>query len=120
MPLDNVPESEFPEGLLPQPVRRKADVPSVVEIPYEALPNVVKQNLTPGQWMEAQFHVIPEGGLTPDSTVYLNLKNGKFQRYQACRRAPAPLLAAHNLAGGRGADATQFRTAPAQFGQLPG
>ncbi len=120
MPLDNVPESEFPEELLPHPVRRKADdALPVVDIPYEELPNVVKQNLTPGQWMAAQFEVIPEGGLTPDATVYLNLKNGQFQRYEADERAPAPLLAAHNLSGGRGADSTQFHSAPSQFSQRP-
>src|SRR5215813_2497431 len=108
MPLDNVPESEFPDGLLPQPVRRKADdIPLVLDVPYEELPNVVKQNLTPHQWAEAQFEVIPEGGLTPDATIYLNLKNGQFHRYEAGQRACAPLLAAHNLAGGRGADDTQ-------------
>ncbi len=115
MPLDNVPESEFPDELLPQPVRRKADVPQS-DIPYEQLPKVVKQNLTPRQWAEAQGNVIPEGGLVPQTTVYLNLKNGKFLRYEFGQRAPAPLLAAHDLAGGRGADDTQFHTAPADYG----
>lgn len=113
MPLDKVPESEFPEELLPHPVRRKADdLLLVVDIPYEELPDVVKHNLTPHQWAEAQFEVIPEGGVTPDTTAYLNLKNGQFQNYQAGDHAPAPLLAAHNLCGGRGADDTQFHSAP--------
>ena|ERR1051326_6905194 len=114
MPLDRVPESEFPDELLPHPVRRKAeDIPQIVAIPYEELPNVVKQNLTPNQWALAQFHVIPEGGLVHETAIYLNLKNGQFQHFEASARAPAPLLAAHGLCGGRGADEPHFHTPPA-------
>jgi hypothetical protein len=113
MPLDKIPESEFPEELLPQPVRHKADdLLLVVDIPYEELPDVVKHNLTPSQWEEAQYEVIPQGGVTPDTTEYLNLKNGQFKNYKAGEHACAPLLAAHNLSGGRGADSTQFHSAP--------
>src|SRR5215469_4629419 len=80
MPLDRVPESEFPDELLPQPVRRKADdIPQLTDLIYEELPAVVKQNLTPRQWAMAQLHVIPEHGVVPDTTIYLNLKNGQFQ-----------------------------------------
>lgn len=115
MPLDRVPEAEFPDELLPHPVRRKARVP-LSDIPYEELPNAVKQNLTPHQWAEALRNVIPEGGLVPQTTEYLNLKNGQRKRYVFGKRAPAPLLATHDLAGGRGADETQFHTAPADYG----
>ena len=111
MPLDRVPESEFPDELLPHPLRRKAeDEARLTDILYEELPNVVKQNLTPRQWAGAQFHVIPEHGVVPDSAIYLNLKNGQFQHCEAGQRACAPLLAAHDLSGGRGADDTHFRT----------
>jgi hypothetical protein len=115
MPLDRVPEEEFPEELLPHPVRRKAQVP-LSDIPYEELPHIVKNNLTPQQWAEALWNVIPEGGLVPQTTEYLNLKNGQRKRYEFGARAPAPLLATHDLAGGRGADDTQFRTAPPDYG----
>ena len=113
MPLDRVPESEFPDELLPQPVRRKADdVPQLTDLVYEELPDVVKNNLTPRQWAMAQLHVIPEHGMVPNTTMYLNLKNGQFQRWEVGQRACAPLLAAHDLSGGRGADDTHFRAPP--------
>lgn len=112
MPLDKVPEDEFPDELLPHPVRRRAEGIPPTPLPYEELPNAVKQNLTPRQWAEAQQHVILEGGTVPETTIYLNLKNGKFQRYEAGQHASAPLLAAHDLAGGLGAEDTHFRTAP--------
>ncbi len=115
MPLDRVPESEFPDDLLPHPVRKKADVPES-DIPWEQLPKAVKQNLTPDQWREALRNVIPEGGFIPQTTVYLNLKNGLSLRYEFGQRAPAPLLATHDLAGGRGADDTQFKSSPADYG----
>ncbi len=115
MPLDRVPESEFPDELLPQPVRRKADVP-LSDIAYEELPNAVKDNLTPGQWAEALGNVIPEGGMIPQTTIYLNLKNGQSFKYEFGQRAPAPMLAEHDLAGGRGADTTQFHGSPAEYG----
>ncbi len=117
MPLDHVPESEIPEELLPHPVRRKDEttIPQV-DMPYEQLPNPVKQNLTPAQWVEARHNVIPEGGLIPQTTEYLNLKNGQRRMYTFGDRAPAPLLATHDLSGGRGADDTQFHTAPADYG----
>ncbi len=54
MPLDKVPEDEFPDELLPHPVRRRAEGIPPTPLPYEELPNAVKQNLTPRQWAEAQ------------------------------------------------------------------
>jgi hypothetical protein len=117
MPLDKVPESEFPDELLPHPVRRKADdIPQILDISYEELPHAVKNNLTPRQWAAAQGNVIPEGGFVPQGTVYMNLKNGQCRFYEFGERAPAPLLATHDLAGGRGADDTQFHTAPPDYG----
>jgi hypothetical protein len=115
MPLDRVPESEFPDELLPHPVRKEADVPES-DIPWEQLPKQVKQNLTPVQWREALRNVIPEGGTIPQTTIYLNLKNGIALRYEFGQHAPAPLLATHDLAGGRGADSSQFHGAPADYG----
>lgn len=48
----------------------------------------------------------------PETTVYINLKNGQFFQYDLGQQANAPLLPAHDLAGGRGADDTQFHTSP--------
>jgi hypothetical protein len=84
----------------------------IIDIPYEELPKDVKDNLTPEQWIQAQRVVVDEGAEVPETTGYLNLKNGQRRPYLAGERAEAPLLAEHDLAGGRGADDTQFHTAP--------
>ncbi|MGE5335452.1 MAG: hypothetical protein ACM3N4_12175 [Nitrososphaerota archaeon] len=83
-----------------------------VDIPYEQLPDVVKDNLSEEQWREAQRGVILEGVKIPESTIYLNLKNGQQLPYEAGMRANAPLLPVHDLAGGRGADSSQFHSSP--------
>lgn len=83
-----------------------------VDIRYEELPRPVQDNLSPEQWREALRGVVPEGGTVPETTVYINLKNGQFFQYELGQRANAPLLPAHDLAGGRGADDTQFHTSP--------
>ena len=79
---------------------------------FEKLPGPVKGNLTPEQWEEAQSRVVPQGAAVPDAAVYLNLKNGQMVRMDAGVAAHAPLLAVHNLAGGRGKDSDQFSTVP--------
>lgn len=83
-----------------------------VDIPYEQLPDVVKDNLSEEQWREAQRGVILEGVEIPESTIYLNLKNSQQLPYEAGMRANAPLLPMHDLAGGRGADSSQFHSSP--------
>jgi hypothetical protein len=85
---------------------------AAVEIPYEQLPQLVTDNLSPEQWLEAQSAVITEGASVPDTTDYINLKNGQIHRYTYGQEAEAPLMATHDLAGGRGKDSTQFHTSP--------
>lgn len=81
-------------------------------IPYGNLPSEVTDNLTPEQWHEVQPMVIHEHERVPETAGYINLKNGQISLYTAGERANAPLLAVHNLAGGRGTDSTQFHTSP--------
>lgn len=82
------------------------------DIPYDQLPDVVTDNLTEAQWREAQRGVIAEGQEIPETTIYLNLKTAQQLLYEVGQRANAPLLPVHDLAGGRGADSTQFHTSP--------
>ena len=79
---------------------------------YEKLPGPIKANLTAEQWEEARARVVPQGAAVPDAAVYLNLKNGQMVRMDTGAAATAPLLAVHNLAGGRGKDSEQFSTVP--------
>jgi hypothetical protein len=79
---------------------------------YESLPAPVQRNLTAEQWAEARRLVVPQGQSVPETTQYLNLKDGQLRIYDLGETADGPLLAAHNLAGGRGRDSDQFRTAP--------
>jgi hypothetical protein len=83
-----------------------------VDIPYEQLPQLVTDNLSPEQWREAQRMIVLEGTSVPEDTDYINLKNGQIHRHPAGQEAEAPLLAVHDLAGGRGKDSTQFHTSP--------
>ncbi len=83
-----------------------------IDIPFEELPDVVKDNLTEEQWREAQRGAILEGGEIPETTIYLNLKNGQQLPYEAGMIANAPLLPVHDLSGGRGADSSQFHSSP--------
>lgn len=83
-----------------------------IDIDYDKLPGAVKDNLTEQQWREAMRDVIPDGAPVPDSTDYINLKNGQCNSYEAGDPAMGPLLATHNLSGGRGKDSTQFHHTP--------
>ena len=81
--------------------------------PYENLPQLVKDNFSAEQWLAASRGIINEGATIPESTDYINLKNGQIHTLQVGEPAPAPLLPAHDLSGGGGADDAQFHTAPA-------
>jgi hypothetical protein len=81
-------------------------------IDYERLPNLVKDNLSAEQWPEAERHIIRDGVLVPETTDYINLKNGQIHTYQSGEPADGPLLAVHDIAGGRGRDRSQFDTSP--------
>jgi hypothetical protein len=83
------------------------------ELEYERLPSPVKRTLSADQWEAARRGVVAEGQPVPETTDYINLKNGQCLRYQRGEPAPGPLLATHDLAGGRGRDSTQFSTEPA-------
>jgi hypothetical protein len=89
------------------------------ELNYEQLPRLVKDNISLEQWSEAQRAVIAPGAVVPESTDYINLKNGQIHGYAIGDEAEAPLLASHDLAGGGGKDSTQFRTAPQGSHDVP-
>ena len=82
------------------------------DIGYEELPNLVKDNLTLDQWVQAQRNIISDGVPVPETTDYINLKNGQIHTYQIGEPADGPLLPVHDLSGGHGRDSTQFTTAP--------
>jgi hypothetical protein len=79
---------------------------------YERLPQLVEDNISPEQWREAQRAVVQDGDQVPETTDYINLKNGRIHARNNGERAEGPLLAIHDLAGGRGKDSTQFRSSP--------
>ena len=83
-----------------------------VDIAYEELPDTVKDNLTEAQWRLAQQGAILEGMKIPETTFYVNLKNGQRRRYDEGERATAPLLPEHDLAGAHGKSDEQFHSAP--------
>ena len=83
-----------------------------LDLAYDKLPGAIKDNLSPAQWEEAQRDVIAEGDAVPETTVYVDVKNGQCRAYQAGELASGPLLPAHDLSGGGGADDTQFHTMP--------
>lgn len=83
-----------------------------MNVAYEELPQLLKDNLTERQWQEAQRDVIPEGEPVPDTTYYLNIKNGQIHEYTRGEPAKGPLLPSHDLSGGHGQDSRQFFTTP--------
>ncbi len=84
-----------------------------LDIAYEQLPSPIKDNLTAEQWREARREIVGEGDPVPDTTSYINVKNGQCRQYERGEPADGPLLATHNLSGARGGDSTQFHTQPA-------
>jgi hypothetical protein len=79
---------------------------------YEQLPNLVKDNLSEEQWRLARQEVIEEHQPVPETTDYINLRNGQIHRFEMGVRADGPLLPVHDLSGGGGKDSTQFFTEP--------
>lgn len=79
---------------------------------YEHLPGIVKNNISPEQWVLARRRVVQEDAAIPEAANYVNLKNGQILRYELGQRAEAPLIPQHDLAGGGGKDDTQFRDEP--------
>jgi hypothetical protein len=81
--------------------------------PYDQLPRIVRHNIAREQWPEARREVLHAGATIPETTRYVNLKNGLIFEFRVGERANGPLLPVFDLAGGRGKDDTQFHTAPA-------
>lgn len=79
---------------------------------YEELPQLIKDNLSPQQWLEAQRDIIDEGETLPETARYIDVKNGQIHQHTAGETATGPLLPVHDLAGGGGKDDTQFHTTP--------
>lgn len=84
---------------------------------YEKLPQVVRDNIGAEQWEQIQHLIIEEGTPVPDTTGYVNLKNGQIQQCERGQPATGPLLAEHDLSGGGGKNSSQFEGAP--FGVHP-
>jgi hypothetical protein len=70
--------------------------------PYEHLPKEVKDNIAPEQWPAAQREVVHTGSSIPETTRYINLKNGLIFAYQVGQTATGPLLPLHALGAARG------------------
>ncbi len=70
--------------------------------PYEHLPKEVKDNIAPEQWPAAQREVVHTGTSIPETTRYINLKNGLIFAYQVGQTATGPLLPLHALGAARG------------------
>ena len=75
--------------------------------PYSELPKRVKDNIAAEQWPAVLTLVVRPGSIIPESAQYVNLKNGMVFQYQLGQRANGPLLAVHDLAGGRGKEDRQ-------------
>ena len=83
-----------------------------VDIAYQELPDTVKDNLTEAQWREAERGAILEGMKIPETTFYVNLKNGQRRVGPLALVIAPPLLPEHDLAGGRGKSDEQFHSSP--------
>ena len=80
--------------------------------PYDVLPRRVKDNISRDQWPLAYREVVHTGMTVPETARYINLKSGKIRQYLVGETADGPLLPEFDLAGARGKDDSQFRTAP--------
>jgi len=56
--------------------------------------------------------VIVEHDTVPETTEYINLRNGQIHQYAMGVESDGPLLPTHDLSGGRGKDSTKFHTSP--------
>ena len=81
---------------------------------YEQLPSEVEDDLSPERWLAAHRHLVRAGESVPETTAYIDLKNGQCCQDSVGEPMPGPLLATHDPAGGRGTDSTRFRSEPAR------
>jgi hypothetical protein len=77
------------------------------ETDYENLPKLIRDNLSAEQWAEAQYDILHPGTAIPETSRYINVRNGQIHECSAGDRAEAPLLPIHDLSGARGKDSTQ-------------
>src|SRR5436305_312081 len=66
-----------------------------IEMNYDALPQLIKDNLSAEQWEEAQYDILHEGVAIPETARFINIRNGQIHEYSAGDRADAPLLPVH-------------------------
>ena len=90
---------------------------AALNLAYDTLPQRVRDNISADQWDAIQHLVIQEGEPVPDTTGYINLKNGQIHQCERGTPATGPLLAEHDLSGARGKNDSQFEGAP--FGAHP-
>ena len=81
-----------------------------IDIAYEELPKLVKDNISSDQWPAAQREAIVAGDLVPEDAYYINLKNGQIHHLAQGERAPGPLLPSFDLSGAGGKESRQFYT----------
>ena len=98
------------------PARASAAAPSRSESyhvddvpPFEELPKQVKDNIAQQQWLEAQREVVHTGASVPETTRYINLKNGLTFEYLLGQRANGPLLPLHALGAARGKEDRAYK-----------
>jgi hypothetical protein len=79
-----------------------------IEMNYESLPQLIKDNLSAEQWEQAQYDILHEGVAVPETARFINVRNGQIHEYAAGDRADAPLLPVHDLSGAGGGNSSQF------------
>ena len=84
-----------------------------LEMACEQLPSEVEDDLSPERWLAAHRRVVRAGESVPETTAYIDLKNGQCCQDSVGEPMPGPLLATHDPAGGRGTGSTRFRSEPA-------
>ena len=82
------------------------------DLQYDTLPQHVRDNISADQWDQIQHLIIQQGESIPDTTGYINLKNGQIQQLERGAPATGPLLAEHDLSGARGKNDSQFEGTP--------
>ncbi len=82
---------------------------AVRDIRYESLPEFVRSNLSEDQFDLARVDIVYEGESVPETTEYVDLGTGVRRVHHAGELAPGDLLPAHDLAGARGKNYSQWQ-----------
>ncbi len=83
---------------------------AILHLRYEALPDEVKNNLTPEQFDLAIPDIVAEGETIPETTEYIDLASGVKVVHNRGERARGNLLPTHDLSGARGKDDSQWQS----------